>query len=95
MTRRAPKYLDATARAKWRELVPTLPNNVATADALAQYCVAWSRWLAASDDADKLRWSRCVRQWAAVLQKSKSSAGKKADANADPIARILRGGRNG
>jgi len=43
-----PQYLDPSARAKWELMAATVdvtkPGN---ADALAAYCVAYSRWIAA------------------------------------------------
>lgn len=43
-----PKHLDADARAKWKELVGTLPDQEqGTLDALAAYCAAWSRMVVA------------------------------------------------
>ncbi len=91
MPKQPPKYLEPIARRKWRELYPTLPDNEqATLDALGQYCVAWSRWLAADDDEDKIRWSRCVRQWGAELRltpKSRSSKAKASTAD-DPILKL-------
>lgn len=43
-----PSHLDAAAAAKWAELAPTLDTTQpGIADALAAYCVAYSRWTAA------------------------------------------------
>ena len=47
-----PEYLDTTARAKWAEVWPavavaTREPAQATLDALAGYCLAFSRWQAA------------------------------------------------
>jgi P27 family predicted phage terminase small subunit len=51
MTRRRPKppeHLDAAARAKWLEILPQSPDvERGTLDALAAYCAAWSRMIAA------------------------------------------------
>jgi P27 family predicted phage terminase small subunit len=47
MTRkpRPPQHLDGQAKAKWRELAPTLDVTLpGVADALGAYCVAYSRW---------------------------------------------------
>ena len=41
----APEHLDPAAVAKWHELAPTLDTTQpGVADALAAYCVAYSRW---------------------------------------------------
>src|SRR2546421_647039 len=46
-----PSWLDATGRAKWRELKPQLDRlgllTEIDGDALAAYCSAWSRYQAA------------------------------------------------
>ena len=43
-----PEHLDAAAVTKWRELAPTLDTTQpGVADALAAYCVAYSRWVKA------------------------------------------------
>ena len=90
MPKRPPTYLDKIARRKWRELLPMLSNHEpAMLDALEQYSVAWSRWLAATDDAAKIRWSRCCRQWGAVLRKSRSN--RKTTPMDDPVLRLLGG----
>ena len=51
MTRRRPKppeHLAAAARAKWGETLPALPDvERGSLDALAAYCAAWSRMIAA------------------------------------------------
>jgi len=58
MTRRRPSpptHLDDNARAKWKELVGTLPDQEqGTLDALAAYCQAWSRWTAAEAKVQEL-----------------------------------------
>jgi phage terminase small subunit len=92
MAKRAPTYLNDIARAKWRELQPMLPDNEPTTlDALGQYCVAWSRWLSATDDDGKIRWSRVCRQWLGELRKTRST--RKAEQNTDdPVVRLLRQG---
>lgn len=59
--------------------------------ALGQYCVAWSRWLSATDDDGKIRWSRVCRQWLGELRKTRST--RKAEQNTDdPVVRLLRQG---
>ena len=49
--RTPPAHLDDQARQKWRELLPILEArgdlDQGTADALAAYASAWSRWTAA------------------------------------------------
>ena len=50
---RCPLWLDADAKAKWKQLAPKLSragilSNV-DGDALAAYCQAWSRWKAAEE----------------------------------------------
>jgi P27 family predicted phage terminase small subunit len=41
----SPEHLDPTAISKWQEIAPTLDvTHPGTADALAAYCVAYSRW---------------------------------------------------
>lgn len=44
-----PEHLDATARAKWAEILPLLAErggiDQGVLDALEQYVTAWSRWL--------------------------------------------------
>ncbi len=51
----APAHLDADAKAKWTELVGTLPDQQqGTLDALAAYCQAWSRWTAAEAKVQEL-----------------------------------------
>ena len=90
MTITPPKHLDKIGRAKWRELLPTLPDQEqGTLDALEQYAVAWSRWQQATDDDDKLRWSRCCRQWAAELRLSPRSRTAKRTDSRDPILQLL------
>ncbi len=43
-----PDHLGTAAVAKWAEIVPTLgTTDPGTADALAAYCVAYSRWVEA------------------------------------------------
>jgi P27 family predicted phage terminase small subunit len=43
-----PEHLDTVARAKWQEIASTLDTTQpGVADALAAYCVAYSRWTAA------------------------------------------------
>lgn len=54
-----PEHLDAQAAKKWRELLPVLhargdAGQPGTLDALACYCSAWSRWLLASAEVDRL-----------------------------------------
>ncbi len=88
----APKHLDDTAGKKWRELLPTLPDvDVGTLDALAQYCVAWSAWIQAEEVEDKIRWSRCCRQWAAELKLTPKSrtARKPTEEDTDPVLRLI------
>jgi len=61
--------LDDVARRKWRELIGTLPDHEqGTLDLLTVYCAAWSAWLAADDDQDKIRWTRVIRQTAGELK---------------------------
>lgn len=44
-----PMHLDDAAKAKWRELVGSLPDQEqGTLDALAAYCSAWSQWTTAA-----------------------------------------------
>ena len=87
--KQAPKYLDAAARRKWRELLPSLSDaSPTTLDALTQYSVAWSKWLSADDDAGAIRWSRCCRQWLQELRKSGES-GKQTDTTDDPVLRLV------
>ena len=44
----APKHLDGQAKAKWRKLSELVDvSQPGNADALAAYCVAYSRWLTA------------------------------------------------
>ncbi len=49
----APTYLDDQAKAKWAELWPTVAQRrepgAATLDALAAYCLAFSRWQTAEE----------------------------------------------
>lgn len=49
-----PPHLDDVARAKWREFAPKLESmgvlTAADADALAIYCVVFSRWMKALDE---------------------------------------------
>jgi P27 family predicted phage terminase small subunit len=49
--RLVPEHLDDEARRKWAELCPVLERrgdmDQGTADALAAYATAWSRWVAA------------------------------------------------
>jgi len=91
-----PKHLDKTARAKWRELVGTLPDQEpGTLLALEQIVFAWAKWLSADDDDQRLRWSRCCRQWAGELKltpKHRLSCRTKARLDEDPVSRLLRGG---
>jgi P27 family predicted phage terminase small subunit len=50
MTRRPtpPRHLDQRAKAKWKELVGDLPDmEQGSLDALACYCLAFSRWTSA------------------------------------------------
>jgi len=58
MTRRRPSpptHLDVDAQAKWGQLVGTLPDQQqGTLDALAAYCQAWSRMLAAESKVAEL-----------------------------------------
>ncbi len=55
MNHEPPDHLDETARAKWAELAPTLDmTKPGTADALAAYCVAYSRWTAAEAKVSEL-----------------------------------------
>ncbi len=50
-----PEHLDEQAVAKWAELAPTLDaTQPGTADALAAYCVAYSRWTAAEAKVSEL-----------------------------------------
>ncbi len=50
-----PEHLDPTAVAKWRELAPMLDTaQPGVADALAAYCMAWSRWTAAEGKVSEL-----------------------------------------
>jgi P27 family predicted phage terminase small subunit len=43
-----PRHLDPDAQAKWKEIVAHLPDQEqGTLDALAAYCQAWSRMVAA------------------------------------------------
>jgi P27 family predicted phage terminase small subunit len=43
-----PAHLDEAARSKWQQLAATLAtSSPGVADALAAYCVAYSRWTAA------------------------------------------------
>jgi phage terminase small subunit len=64
-----PKHLDEIARRKWKELVGTLPDHEqGTLDLLTVYCAAWSAWLAAGNDQDKIRWTRVIRQAAGELK---------------------------
>jgi len=48
MKHQPPSHLDKSARQKWREIVVILEErgdvDAGTLDALAAYCVAWSRW---------------------------------------------------
>jgi phage terminase small subunit len=91
MSATPPKNLDKTARAKWRELLPTLPDQEpGTLDALQQYCSAWSSWMSATDDQDKIRWSRCCRQWAQELRLSPKSKTAKRTDEKDPLLKLLR-----
>jgi P27 family predicted phage terminase small subunit len=51
----APQHLDDRARTKWGELRPTLDTTQpGTLDALAAYCVAYSRWTAAEEQVNAL-----------------------------------------
>jgi P27 family predicted phage terminase small subunit len=44
----APEHLDTVAVAKWQEIAPTLSVELpGIADALAAYCVSYSRWMQA------------------------------------------------
>ena len=54
------------------EILPQLADPTpAPWTPLTQYAVAWSAWLAATDDQRaELRWSRCVRQWGDELANS-------------------------
>jgi P27 family predicted phage terminase small subunit len=55
MTKRPPRHLDTTARAKWREILPQLADNEqGTLDALAAYCAAWSRMVEAEQKVAEL-----------------------------------------
>jgi phage terminase small subunit len=65
-----PPFLNKVAKQKWRSLSAELGQlDAAGQDALAQYCSAWSSWLAATEDRDRLRWSRAVRQWGGELRR--------------------------
>jgi P27 family predicted phage terminase small subunit len=54
----APEHLDATARAKWAEVWPIVAQRKKTdqgsLDALAGYCLAYSRWTAAERQVSEL-----------------------------------------
>ena len=92
---RPPQHLDATARKKWREIMPQLPDNEpATLDLLTCYATAWSALLSSSDDQDRVRWMRAVRQIAAELGLSpKAKAPRRtAQQSDDPIFRLIRTG---
>ncbi|NLS92041.1 MAG: hypothetical protein GXX96_07655 [Planctomycetaceae bacterium] len=94
MKRLPPRHLDAAARRKWQELLPTLADGTpGTLDALTLFCDAWSRWLLAEDDAARLRWSRACRQWLAELKltpKSKTRRSAESEPSTDPVLRLMR-----
>ncbi|MEI8373697.1 MAG: P27 family phage terminase small subunit [Planctomycetota bacterium] len=53
-----PQHLDEQARAKWAETLPILEArgepDQGSLDALAGYCLAWSRWTAAEAQVNAL-----------------------------------------
>jgi P27 family predicted phage terminase small subunit len=48
-----PPHLDRAARKKWKELSAAL-GGMGQGDAVAAYCVAWSRWAKAEEEIKKL-----------------------------------------
>lgn len=90
----APKNLDTTARAKFRELLPILETrgdvDQGALDLLTCYCAAWSAWLSAGDDQDRIRWLRALRQLSGELRLSPKSRTATRPDEKDPILRLLR-----
>jgi len=89
----APKNLDAAGRRKWREVLPILEARgdvtAAELDLLNCYCLAWSSLLDATDDQDKVRWMRALRQLAGELRLTPRSRTAKPKSE-DPLLRLLR-----
>ena len=93
MAKRAREHLDAVARRKWKQLQSTLPDDDPVAlDLLALYCSAWSSWLAANTDQDRIRWMRAVRQLAGELNLTPRGRARCKTAKDDPIAELMRRG---
>ena len=93
MTTDPPKHLCKIGRAKWRELLPILEArgdvDQGVLDLLSCYCQAWSRWLQAEDDQDRIRWLRAIRQLAGELRLTPKSRTAKPKDERDPILRLL------
>ncbi len=52
---KAPEHLDETARRKWKEIIPQLPDlGPGTLDAASAYCQAFSRWTQAEAEIQRI-----------------------------------------
>lgn len=95
MAKRAPEHLDAVAKQKWRELRSTLPDDdPVTLDLMSLYCSAWSSWLAANTDQDRIKWMRAVRQLAGELNLTPRGRSRCKAVKGDPIAELIRKAHN-
>jgi phage terminase small subunit len=94
VTTAPPKNLDKIGRGKWREVLPILETRgdvtAAELDLLNCYCQAWASLLDATDDQDKVRWMRALRQLSSELRLTPRSRTAKPKDERDPLLRLLK-----